>query len=191
MIVYDIHKEAKKDTYGIEIIDDNIPMNIVAKKDGRIVSVNGYDGTNVVKENDFVLTGDLLISGIKTNQDGRENLVRAKGKVFAETITNLREEVSRIQEIQTLRETCIRYKIYILGAEIPLVLKCEGETLYNDKKLLKGDSTMLPLGVTWEVSYVLNNENIELTEKQMELLSLLSIVKKNSEFSNGTPYVPL
>ena len=176
--------EVKENKDMPEIIDDNIPMNIVAKKDGRIVSVNGYNGTNVVKENDFVLTGDLLISGIKTNQDGSERLVRAKGKVFAETTTNISEEVCRIQEVQVLNEADIRYKIYLLGAQMPIGPKCKGEMLYNDKKLLKGDSTMLPLGVVWEVSYVLSHESIELTEGQAEMLSLLEIVrKKRSEFS--------
>ena len=176
--------EVKENKDMPEIIDDNIPMNIVAKKDGRIVSVNGYNGTNVVKENDFVLTGDLLISGIKTNQDGSERLVRAKGKVFAETTTNISEKVCRIQEVQVLNEADIRYKIYLLGVQIPIGLKCKGEMIYSDKKLLKGDSTMLPLGVMWEVSYVLSHESIELTEGQAEMLSLLEIVrKKRNEFS--------
>ncbi len=170
--------EVKENKDMPEIIDDNIPMNIVAKKDGRIISVNGYSGTNVVKENDVVLSGDLLISGIKINQDGSERAVRAKGKVFAETTTNLSCEVSRFKDVQVISETNVRHKIYVLGVEIPLWVKCKGERLYNDKKLLKGDSTMLPLGIAWEVSYVLNYESIEMTEEEMRLLSLSELVKK-------------
>ena len=177
--------EVKENKDMPEIIDDNIPMNIVAKKDGRIILVNGYSGTNVVKENDVVLSGDLLISGIKINQDGSERAVRAKGKVFAETTTNLSAEISRFQEVKVISETNIRHKIYVLGVEIPLWVKCKGEKLYNDKKLLKGDSTMLPLGITWDVSYVLNYETIEMTEEQTELLSLSEVVKKKrNEFSD-------
>ena len=177
--------EVKENKDMPEIIDDNIPMNIVAKKDGRIISVNGYSGTNVVKENDVVLSGDLLISGIKINQDGSERTVRAKGKVFAETTTNLSSGESGFQEVQVISEANIRYKIYILGAEIPVWLKCKGEKLYSGKKLLKGDSTMLPLGVTWDVAYVFCNQSIELTEEQTELLSLSEVVKKKrNEFSD-------
>ena len=177
--------EVKENKDMPEIIDDNIPMNIVAKKDGRIILVNGYSGTNVVKEKDVVLSGDLLISGIKINQDGSERAVRAKGKVFAETTTNLSAEISRFQEVKVISETNIRHKIYVLGVEIPLWVKCKGEKLYNDKKLLKGDSTMLPLGITWDVSYVLNYETIEMTEEQTELLSLSEVVKKKrNEFSD-------
>lgn len=177
--------EVKENKDMPEIIDDNIPMNIVAKKDGRIISVNGYSGTNVVKENDVVLRGDLLISGIKINQDGSERAVRAKGKVFAETTTNLSGEASRFQEVKVISETDIRHKIYVLGVEIPLWIKCKGDKLYNDKKLLKGDSTMLPLGITWEVFYVLNYETIELTEEEISLLSLSEVVKKKrNEFSD-------
>ena len=177
--------EVKENKDMPEIIDDNIPMNIVAKKDGRIILVNGYSGTNVVKENDVVLSGDLLISGIKINQDGSERAVRAKGKVFAETTTNLSAEISRFQEVKVISETNIRHKIYVLGVEIPLWVKCKGEKLYNDKKLLKGDSTMLPLGITWDVSYVLNYETIELTDEEISLLSLSEVVKKKrNEFSD-------
>ena len=176
--------EVKENKEKPKIIDDDVPMNIVAKKDARIILVNGYSGTNVVKENDVVIAGDLLISGITINQDGSERLVRAKGKVFAETITFFSEESSRFQEVQVINESNVRYKIYLLGAEIPVGIKCKGEMLYNDKKLLKGDSTMLPLGVTWEASYVLNHENIELTDSQAELVSLLAVIKKKrSEFS--------
>lgn len=177
--------EVKENKDMPEIIDDNIPMNIVAKKDGRIILVNGYSGTNVVKEKDVVLSGDLLISGIKINQDGSERAVRAKGKVFAETTTNLSAEISRLQEVKVISETNIRHKIYVLGVEIPLWVKRKGEKLYNGEKLLKGDSTMLPLGITWDVSYVLNYETIEMTEEETRLLSLSEVVKKKrNEFSD-------
>ena len=86
--------------------------------------------------------------------------------------------MSRFQELKAVSKMGIRYKLYILGAEIPLRTKCKGEKLYSSKKLLKGDSTMLPLGVTWEVSYLFYNQNIELTEEQTELLSLIEVVKK-------------
>jgi similar to stage IV sporulation protein len=175
--------EVKENKEMPEIIDENIPMNIVAKKDGRIISVNGYSGTNVVKENDVVLRGDLLISGVKISQDGSERTIRAKGKVFAETTTNLTAEVSGAQELKAVNEMGIRYKLYVLGAEIPVRVKCKGKELYNGKKLLKGDSTMLPLGVAWDVSYLFTNQNIELTEEQTGLLSLLEVVeKKRNEF---------
>ena len=170
--------EVKENKEMPEIVDDNIPMNIVAKKDGKIILVNGYSGTNVVKENDVVLKGDLLISGVKISQDGSERTVRAKGKVFAETTTKLTAEVSRFQELKATSEIGIRYKLYVLGAEIPLCIKCKGVELYNNKKLLKGDSTMLPLGITWGVSYLFTYQSIELTEEQTELLSLIEVVKK-------------
>lgn len=170
--------EVKENKEMPEIVDDNIPMNIVAKKDGKIILVNGYSGTNVVKENDVVLKGDLLISGVKISQDGSERIVRAKGKVFAETTTKLTAEVSRFQELKATSEIGIRYKLYVLGAEIPLWVRCKGEKLYIDKKLLKGDSTMLPLGITWDVSYLFTYQSIELTEEQTELLSLIEVVKK-------------
>ena len=176
--------EVKENTDKPEITDDDIPMNIVAKKDGRIVLVNGYSGTNAVKENDVVLKGDLLISGTATKQDGSEKLVRAKGKVFAETVTLLSAEVYRAKEVQISEKTEIRYKIYLLGAELPVGFGCKGDELYNSKRLLEGKSSTLPLGITWTVFYESDYESIELSDSNVKLLSLLSVVeKKRSEFT--------
>ncbi len=51
------------------VANNNAPSNIVALKDGQIVLVEGYSGTNTVKQNDTVHKGDLLISGIIKNSD--------------------------------------------------------------------------------------------------------------------------
>ena len=59
-------REAEKSP---EIEDTKTPSNLVAKKDGMVVLVKGYRGTNKVKEGDVVVKGDILISGIVENRD--------------------------------------------------------------------------------------------------------------------------
>ncbi len=181
--------EVKENTEKPEIIDNNTPTNIVARKDGQIILVEGYRGSNAVKEGDVVVKGDLLISGVTVNSDGSENTVCAKGKVYAETITELKESVEGTNTIEILNSSEAKYYIYLLGAEIPLFFKCEGNMLYNDQKLLKGNETTLPFGVSWKV--IGEKEGIEITfsENQINLLSLKKIIeKKRTSFSKDAEF---
>lgn len=174
--------EVKENSEKPKIADDKTPTNVVAKKDGQIILVEGYRGTNAVKEGDVVVKGDLLISGITTNADGSEKTVHATGKVFAETRSSVSGSASKVQVNKILRNTEIKYYLYVLGIDIPMFFKCKGETLYCGEMLLKGNNTKLPFGVSWDVSGSFQKSEIELTENQTTLLAVLSSVenKRNS-----------
>ena len=47
-----------------EIIDDETPSDIIADKDGIVTKVIAREGTAMVKKNDIVKEGDVLISGV-------------------------------------------------------------------------------------------------------------------------------
>ncbi len=59
--------------------------NIVAKKDGIIRHIEASQGEIVVKRNDYVKKGDILISGEIHKGEDVKNTVSATGKVLAET----------------------------------------------------------------------------------------------------------
>lgn len=59
-------------------------QSIVAKKSGRILEVEASHGEIVVKKNDYVKKGDILISGIIKNKETPVSKIRAEGSVFAE-----------------------------------------------------------------------------------------------------------
>ncbi|MBE6747987.1 MAG: hypothetical protein E7557_02025 [Ruminococcaceae bacterium] len=173
--------EVKENSEKPQIVDEKTPANIVAKKDGQIVLVEGHKGTNAVKEGDVVVRGDLLISGVLLNSDGSEKTVHATGKVFAKTITNLYAESIMVNSAKILNSTENKYYLYALGGEIPLFFKCKGEKLYNGEKLLESNSTKLPFGVRWECLGEFNETEIKLTENQMTLLALFESVKQKRE----------
>ncbi len=68
-----------------EIKVDETPQNIVAKKDGMIVSIEATKGEVVKSKNDYVKKGDVLITGVIKNKEEVKTKVHAEGKVFAET----------------------------------------------------------------------------------------------------------
>ncbi|MBR2877062.1 MAG: sporulation protein YqfD, partial [Clostridia bacterium] len=123
--------EVKENTKKPDIINSDKPTNVVARKDGQILLVQGYRGTNAVKEGDVVVKGDLLISGITLMADGSEKLVHSFGKVYANTISRFDGEEALKKDVKLLKNAGVNYKIYLLGLEIPLYFRCEGKELYS------------------------------------------------------------
>lgn len=72
------------------LMDD--PCNLVAKKDGEVVRVYTTAGTALVKEDDIVKKGDILVKG-QQGKEGEEYSVHAKGHVIARTFYEEIEEV--------------------------------------------------------------------------------------------------
>ena len=66
-------------------IRDSTPNNLIADRDGVIEKVSVSGGKAVVKKNQAVLKGDLLVTGALQYSDGATNLVRCDGKVLAKT----------------------------------------------------------------------------------------------------------
>lgn len=60
------------------------PRNLVAKKKATIVRMDIDEGQQVVAKNDHVQKGQLLVSG-EIGQEGKTELVPAKGEVWGET----------------------------------------------------------------------------------------------------------
>lgn len=66
-------------------IDKNQNQNVVAKKDGIIISVEAKEGEIIRNKNDYVKKGDVIISGNLTLNEEIKDQVSANGKVYAET----------------------------------------------------------------------------------------------------------
>lgn len=64
--------------------EDEIPRNIVAKKDAIIISINGLSGEVIKNKNDYVKKGDIIISGEIKLYDEVKKRVKANGEVYGE-----------------------------------------------------------------------------------------------------------
>lgn len=80
-----------------EILDKETPSDLIAKRDGVILSIVAEAGTPLVQAGDVVEKGDLLISGEVILKDVEEEvgseLVRARGTVKAKIWEVLEEEL--------------------------------------------------------------------------------------------------
>lgn len=65
-------------------LEEDKVCNIVAKTDAKIMSLNVYRGVALKEINDYVLEGEILLSGNITYNEEVKNTVCASGKVFGE-----------------------------------------------------------------------------------------------------------
>lgn len=77
--------EIKERTLPPKMIPLDVPCHIVAKKDGIIYKMNIENGETVVKLNEVVTKGQLLVSGIISTQYDGLRYVHSMGEVIAKT----------------------------------------------------------------------------------------------------------
>ena len=158
--------------------DTETPINIVAKKRGEIVLVEGYRGTNQIKEGDFVAEGTLLISGVITNGDLTEEFVHAQGKVMAKTENNVNVIQKAKCENKITCDSDALYSLYFLGLTMPFGIKKDEGLSCNTKIYLEGNDTVLPVGVHRRDSLTFYSKNVTFTPSRQRLLCLKKIVMK-------------
>lgn len=169
-----------------EITDTLTPSNIVAKKSGRIVLMEGYTGTNEVKEGANVSEGSLLISGVVTNSDGSESLCRATGKVFAEAKNKFTATTPCENKLYTGNELKVRYRIDLFGLEIPLGFSPEMHLVNETPVGLKVNSTLLPVGIIRDEGMGFSEGVVSYNAVECDTLNLLSCIKaKRRELKNA------
>ncbi len=166
--------------------DVNIPMNVVARKNGKITLMEGYRGTNAVKEGAYVAKGSLLISGVLINGDGSETLVHASGKVFAQTKNKHNFSVPSTSEGYVTTQPEKRYYLNFFNFLIPLTFYETPDYLTETEMMLEGNSAVLPVGVLRKDGFSSQKAEIVLTEKEMELVAVSEIIcEKRCEYNNS------
>lgn len=73
-----------------EVLDENTPCNVVAAKDGIIIKITARNGTAVVKEDDLVKQGDILISSLIEGKYTEPRNVAANRRCFGKSLGDWR-----------------------------------------------------------------------------------------------------
>lgn len=80
-----LYIEVRERLEPLERIDQNTPCNIVAEHDGVISGLEVREGQTLIKINDAVTAGDLLVSGIMDSESQGMRYVHSFGDIFATT----------------------------------------------------------------------------------------------------------
>ncbi len=161
--------------------------NLKAKKDGIIVKTNVHSGWQVAKKGDAVTKGDLLISGVYTNEKGSSQFARASGEYIARVKEKISVTVSRNQSRKKYLSEIKRKSLRFFFIEIPLYI---GNTPKNseitaEEKMLELNEKKLPLGIVETTVRMYKNEVITLSDRELtELLNKETEKKIKEDFSD-------
>lgn len=168
-------------------LNHETPVNIVARKNGKVVLVSGYYGENVVKEGEYVAEGSLLISGISAYSDGSEHKFHAKGKVLAETQTLIKTEQA-LTFGNYIKNNESGYHICFFNFELPLGFKKSEKHFSESYIYLESKNGKLPIGIKREDSFGVIQSAVCITQKEGEMFSLLDYVKEKREQFNDADF---
>lgn len=156
--------------------------NLIASRDGQIVILRPFNGTQEQKIGNSVLKGDLLISGIEQNKDLSSSFCRAEGYVVARTI----RESSRSQPLKIkslcISETRKSYRLNFLFFDVPLGAQ---KYDFSDKSELIINGITLPASLTKQYRYSFTEKEITLGRNDAELLNSLRYHRICSDEFNG------
>ncbi len=161
---------------------DPAPSNLVASRDGQIVTLRPFSGTREQKVGNSVLKGDLLISGITVNKDQSVSFCKAEGYVTARTVHNIETQAkSKVNGkiIADERKTGI---IHFLVFDIPLGRASGG---FRQRFSLNINSVELPVGFTFIRKESLRKTETALSKDRAVLLAELEFSAACSEEFRG------
>ena len=129
---------------------DETPRDIIAKKNGIITKIYSESGEIVGKIDHYVKKGDVLISGKITKKDEIKALVKASGKVYAETWYT----VSVSLPYHYKEETKTEKKKYVITFNFLNKSKKLFDNKkfknYNSKNILNIKNTILPISLSFD-----------------------------------------
>lgn len=134
-----------------QVLDLSVPSDIVALRDGRILSVTVVSGEKRVKVGEAVSAGTVLIGGRVQTELG-EQLYRAYGEVWAQTERRITVSVPLTYYPSVpdgFVSTCPT--LTFLGWDIPLyadITPSGDYRLWEQKHFLQANGLTLPLGIT-------------------------------------------
>lgn len=149
--------------------------NLIATRDGVILSTEVYSGQATVKCGEGVTAGSLLVSGAIETQKGSTFLRRASGRVMAQTTRTLQVTVPLVETVKRPASKAI-YRPYFrfLKWDIPLFtsLPLKGEfSVSTDTALPQTRTVTLPLGLINKRYIPLQVTTVRHTVKQAERMA--------------------
>lgn len=168
-----------------EAKDECTPRNIVAKREGLLLSISSSSGEIKKAVNDYVKKGDIIISGIITKNEDEKNRVCAEGKVYAETWYQITVEVPyNYKEIIYTDEKKKNLSITIFNKRYSLLN--DYDDFITEEKSIKNN--IIPLKISYEenqkiikIDHIYTSDELDLKALEISRKKLLSILDEEDE----------
>lgn len=174
-----------------KVIDADQPCHIVARQDGIVISIQAKNGLTMIKEGDTVTKGQILISGNmeSIHPEFGSKQVHAIGQVIARTWYEHKKEIPVKQIIRRRTgEEWNKYSVYFLDFILPIPSGKNPfqkyETSIYDKTPVIGNRFRLPLGLTVQCFFEIEEQEIVLDKEQARELAQEAAIR---EINNTIP----
>ena len=155
------------------IEDENpSPKNIIALKDGKILEMNIFKGDKVLNIGDYVLEGDLIVSGMYKDKYENEFIVSSSGNVIAETLYEKEFNIKLYNKEKVYIKDKSRYILDFFGIKIPLYISTKINENYDIEKSVKNLKFFgknLPIIIYKNKYNIFDMQDIILTEEQADI----------------------
>ena len=117
-------------------VDNSLPSDIVAEKDGVIKHIVVHCGSKVIDNGDYVKKGDILISGNIIKNENVIDKVHSEGVIYAETwkTVNISIPFKRIDYVY--KKTINHYYLDIFGHKFTISGKYDSDNTINKKSIV-------------------------------------------------------
>jgi len=144
--------EVAQERLSPDILEEHIPTDVVAAKDGVILSVFAENGKVTVKKGQAVKEGQMLINGIYDSRVLGFRPVHAYGRVYALTLHRISVFCPYEEQIRIpTGRTHTHITVTLFGKSFSLSKDCEFENctrVTETKELTLGNGFILPISVT-------------------------------------------
>ncbi len=161
------------------------PTNLKAAFDGKIKTINVTSGDTVVKVNDYVTKGDLLVSGI-VESFLSDVFVHSSGEIIAETNRVFSAEGRYVQQImQPTDKIYNRYTVRFFNVTLPLYLNnIKTEHNYTSKiETLSLFDKKIPIKIATEKYEILSETTVKYQQSDLENILLEDIKSQVKSFN--------
>jgi len=152
--------------------ESNEPSDIVASRDGQIVILRPFNGTQEQKIGNAVLKGDLLISGIAENKDLTVTFCRASGYVVARTNRKISARQESKINARRITDTKTDYILNFLVFTIPFGRISDGT--YREKAEIVINGVTLPVSLIKCREIMYEDSEVILNKNQAAMLATLN-----------------
>ena len=161
-----------------EKVKKDLPnRNVVAKKSGIIMRIDGMKGEILKKKNDYVSKGDIIISGNIMKNDEVKNTLPAEGKVYAEVWYQVNIEYPLYyEETIYLKDVKMNYLFEFLNFKY--ALRKNYDDSYSEKRIDLINRKLSPFKLYLEKQRKIRKNKQKLTTSEAKDKALKLATKK-------------
>ncbi len=174
-----------------QVLDLSVPSDMVAVRDGVILSQRVVSGESRVLVGEAVRAGTVLIGG-RVEKEVGEQLYRSYGEVWAETQRQITVSIPlTYRQVQTDAPAVLRPTVTFLGWQFPLYApgQVEEKALrYTRRHFLTAGDKTLPLGITNDYYVPVRYGTGTRTQEQAQLLAVQQLEREEQSLFAGCEY---